>query len=130
MKSTKSIISNILYKNPGIEIRRSPKDGWGVFARRNIKENSILEESPLVLVHKEKILDVHEFYRYCYDFDDEVAMLGLGYAGLYNHSSDPNVEWVKDSVNMVMKHFTTRDIKAGEELFIDYGEENIGFDVN
>lgn len=125
----KSTFKEILYKNPGIEIRRSPKDGWGVFARRNIKKHDILEESPIVVTYKETIIDVPEFFRYCYDYDNEIAMFGLGYAGLYNHSSDPNVDWKKDHVNMIIEHFAIRDIEAGEELMIDYGEENIGFEI-
>jgi len=30
---------------------------------------------------------------------------------------------------MIMEHFAIKDIAAGEEIVINYGEENICFDV-
>ncbi len=58
-----------------------------------------------------------------------VSMIGLGFAGLYNHSYEPNADWKRDHVNMIMEHFAIKDIAAGEEIVINYGEENICFDV-
>jgi len=125
----KTVFKNKLYKNSSIELRRSDKDGWGVFARRDIKQYSILEESPIIVVQSEKISEISECFKYCYGFDHENVMIGLGFAGLYNHSSNPNAEWRDDRINMIMEHYALRDISAGEEIFINYGEDNIDFDV-
>ena len=124
-----SVFKQNLYRHPGIEIRRSDRNGWGVFARRDIKKHSLLEEVPIIVVDSEKVREIDEYLTYAYDFDDNHIMIGLGFAGLYNHSFDPNAEWKKDPVNMVMEHFTIKDISAGEEILINYGEENISFDV-
>ena len=122
-----SVFKNSLYKNSGIEIRRSSKDGkWGIFARKNIKKYSILEEVPYIIISKP---ENSEIITYTYSNDDESVMLPFGFAGLYNHSSDPNADWMKDYVNMTMTHFAIKDISVGEEIYIDYGEENINFEV-
>ena len=124
-----SVFKQSLYRNPGIEIRRSDKNGWGIFARRNIKKHSLLEEVPIIVVDSEKLVDVEECLKYSYGFSDTQNMIGLGFAGLYNHSFEPNADWRKDHINMTMEHFSIRDIVAGEEILINYGEENIVFDV-
>lgn len=124
-----SVLKQSLYRHPGIEIRRSDRNGWGVFARRDIKKHSLLEETPIILVDSEKMVGIDECLTYAYDFSDTQIMIGLGFAGLYNHSFEPNADWKKDHVNMIMEHFAIRDIVAGEEILINYGEENICFDV-
>ena len=51
-------------------------------------------------------------------------IIGMGNCGLYNHSIDPNVEFEIDRINEIMRHYSIRDIDAGEELTLNYGEEN------
>jgi uncharacterized protein len=46
----------------------------------------------------------------------------LGCGMLYNHSSDPNVEYVQDEPSTIT-FLALRAVKPGEELTIDYGEE-------
>jgi SET domain-containing protein len=41
---------------------------------------------------------------------------------LYNHSHEPNVEYVEDEADTIAFR-ALRNVKAGEELTIDYGEE-------
>lgn len=122
-----SVFKNILYKNSGIEIRRSSKDGrWGIFARKNIKKHTLLEEVPYILISKPENCEI---ITYTYSNDNEFYMLPFGFAGLYNHSNNPNADWMKDYVNMTMKHFAIKDISVDEEICIDYGEENINFEI-
>ena len=49
----------------------------------------------------------------------------MGYAGLYNHSSSPNAAYQIDYVNELIRHYAIRDIREGEEITIDYGEDNV-----
>ena len=46
----------------------------------------------------------------------------LGYGMLYNHSYEANCEYVQEGPR-VITFVTLRDVEAGEELTIDYGEE-------
>ncbi|KAK8215124.1 hypothetical protein M8818_002134 [Zalaria obscura] len=42
---------------------------------------------------------------------------------MFNHSSaDQNVGWERDIKNQIVVYRTLRDIKAGEELCISYGQ--------
>lgn len=41
-------MKDVLYRNPHIEIRKSPVHGYGVFAKRNIPADTPLEECPYV----------------------------------------------------------------------------------
>lgn len=65
-----SVLKQSLYRHPGIEIRRSDRNGWGVFARRDIKKHSLLEETPIILVDSEKMVGIDECLTYAYDFSD------------------------------------------------------------
>ena len=40
---------------------------------------------------------------------------------LYNHSADPNVEYVQDEPSMI-RFQALRTVMPGEELTIDYGD--------
>ena len=121
------VFKNSLYKNSGIELRRSLKDGkWGIFTIKNIKKYSLLEESPFIKIPKSESCGIGT---YTYSYDDEFNMLGFGFSALYNHSYDPNADWMEDWVNMTMKHFVIKDISVDEEICIDYGKENIDFEV-
>jgi len=111
-----SVLKQSLYRHPGIEIRKSDRNGWGVFARRDIKKHSLLEESPIILVESEKMVGIDECLTYCYDFSDGYVMIGLGFAGLYNHSYEPNADWKRDHVNMIMEHFAIKDIEKSFKL--------------
>jgi SET domain-containing protein len=41
---------------------------------------------------------------------------------MYNHSRDANVDWVTDEKRNLFIFKAIRDIKCGDELFINYGE--------
>jgi uncharacterized protein len=53
---------------------------------------------------------------------DGDVVLPLAYGVLYNHSADPNVEYVQDEPS-VITFVARRRVRAGEELTIDYGDE-------
>jgi hypothetical protein len=57
-----------------------------------------------------------------WQFKNTLAGLMLGYGSLYNHSDDPNAEvWWGACETFIME--SLKDIKAGEEIFIDYGSD-------
>jgi SET domain-containing protein len=43
---------------------------------------------------------------------------------VYNHSFSPNAEWeIYEKDGRFVRFFALKDIKKGEEIFHDYGEE-------
>ena len=118
-----SILKNKLYRNSGIEIRKSPKHGWGVFSRTNIKKYSLLEEVPFLLIPESDIASQSDLRAYTYTNEDEQTqfIIGFGLAQLYNHSSDPNADWTCDWVNMTISFYASKNIFTDEEICIHYG---------
>ena len=54
------------------------------------------------------------------EFEEQVV--GLGYASLYNHSSNANAYWISDISKKTFKFISNRKISSGEEIFIWYGD--------
>lgn len=122
-----------LYLNPKIYIGRSETHRWGVFAREDIEEHEVLQESPYCEFGKKEIKKSQVITRYTYgteESDDcKDYVLGFGYAALYNHrDGDPNAAYMLDTINQVMRHYATTFIAAGEEIFLDYGVGEWGED--
>lgn len=119
-----------LYKNPKIGLKRSRIHRWGVFALESIKEREVLEEAPYIVLTREEIDMSPTCGTYSYWYEDTASLIGFGFAGLYNHSFEANVDYQVDKINGIIRHYAKRDIEKGEELFLNYGSENIRFQVN
>jgi SET domain-containing protein len=107
-----------------LAVRRSPLHRWGVFATAKIAAYELLEESPYFLTPLKELRKAPSCETYSYYLDNTTSIIGLGLAGLYNHSSDPNCSHEIDQVNNLMRHYALRPIALGEELTIDYGTDN------
>lgn len=123
-ESFRSLFKTELYSNSKLIIKRSGIHRWGVFAAEPIKQFEILQESPYFKVSKEKLKEVRPCINYSYYLNSDQSVIGMGYAGLYNHSFNSNVDYELDRVNEVMVHYALKDIDVGEELTLNYGEEN------
>lgn len=115
-----------------IYIDKSPIHGWGVFANVDIDENEIIEECPILTLPIKKgestslLIDYRFNWPQGIDFDEQV--LGLGYASLYNHSSNANAYWISDFDKRTFKFISNKKINKGEEIFIWYGDMNYWVD--
>ena len=125
-----SVYKTELYRNPKIQVKRSPIQGWGVFANEDIPQYELIEECPIAIVDPSEISpDAVELPRYVANLRGKV-FIGFGVGSLFNHSREHfNVEWYVDGVNMTQNYYTTRDVKAGDELFSCYNP-NLSFEEN
>ena len=118
-----------LHLNPSIYIGRSGTHRWGVFTDSDIRQYDVIQESPYCSYPEEEVDENAEVLRYSYDSEDprtDEMVIGFGFAAMFNHSFDKsNAAYYLDTVNEVMCHFATEDIKAGSELFINYGAEDL-----
>jgi SET domain-containing protein len=109
------------YHATKLAVRRSPLHRWGVFATAPIAAHEVLEEVPYYCVPKAELAAAEP---YSYYLTDDTSIFGGGMAGFYNHSEAPNTDHEIDRVNELMRHYALRDIATGEELTLNYGEEN------
>ncbi len=115
-----------------VMIKRSAVEGIGVFAIVDIKKGQrnifSSDKSEWIKVSKEEVNDLpfHSkalIENYCLYDEDSYYVPEYGFKMIdlvifLNHSDDPNVI----SINEGEDFEVIKDIKAGEELFVDYGE--------
>ncbi|KAF9630535.1 hypothetical protein BFW01_g1097 [Lasiodiplodia theobromae] len=110
----------------------TPK-GRGVFAARDIPARTTIEVCPVLPLaadENDKYIKHTSLYHYTYNWPTTTAegkkqmtqavIFGLG--SMFNHARDQNVGWERDLEHSVVVYQTLRDIKAGEELCISYGD--------
>lgn len=139
--------SNLFRQSDAVEVRRVTNRGKGgraVFARRDIASGEICERVPVLLVPKAQVFGPGEqaqrsariswyVFGWINTKRDYVA-LSLGYGSIYNHSETPNAKY-RMHLPDVMEFFALRDIRAGEEITINYRGDNadaksdIGFEA-
>lgn len=96
--------------------------GRGVFAKVALKKGDIVETAPFLYVPEEEV--GHTLNDYVFGYDENWNILVFGHGSMYNHSDTPNLtyehsERLEDSFDYI----ALRDIKANEEMFIDYGKQ-------
>ena len=109
---------------PELYIDKTDDRGRGVFTKRSIPANTIIEISPVIVMSADerKLLDQTLLHDYIFEWgpDSKQCCMALGYVPVYNHSYKSNCEYEMDFGNEVIKIKTIRSIEAGEELFINY----------
>jgi SET domain-containing protein len=113
--------------------------GRGIFTRKGIKADTVIESSPVIVMSApdRKLLDQTLLHDYIFEWQPEgveMCCMALGWVPLYNHSYRSNCEYFMNYDDQTIYIQTVRDIKAGEELTINYnGEWNdkakVWFDV-
>jgi len=76
-----------------IEVKQSQIHGRGVFAKRAIPSNSVIEVAPLIIFNRLDVKVGTILRDYDIQHRDGKHAIMLGYASLYNHSDIPNASW-------------------------------------
>jgi hypothetical protein len=109
---------------PCLYIADSHNRGRGVFTSKNLASGSLIEISPVIVMSSEEriILDQTLLHDYIFLWGKEEAQccLALGYVSIYNHNYLSNAEYEMDFETYTIRIKTVRDIKKGEEIFINY----------
>ena len=113
-----------LIRNESIEVRRSKKNGYGVFAKDDIGEGEILEECRLIFIPLNYKVETLDRYLWGWDPDDPMRSMALpiGYGSLYNSSNGktPSVCISADEEDQIIIFIANKNIKKNEELTMDY----------
>lgn len=108
-----------------IEVKKS-KYGRGVFATRDIHSGELIHEAPVIVSPSKeyKYLKKTIMMEYVFWWEkDEECALALGYGSLINHSYTPNALFELNFANRTIDFYAYTDIKAGEEILINYNGE-------
>ncbi len=112
-----------------IEIKTSPlSDGEfnrGVFATCDIKKGMLLHAAPVISYPNDQHQHIEKTLLADYAFEygiNHTAFL-LGYGMLFNHSYEPNANYEINFENHTFDFYAYKDIKAGEEVLINYNGE-------
>ncbi|EKG21831.1 hypothetical protein MPH_00751 [Macrophomina phaseolina MS6] len=110
----------------------TPK-GRGVFAAQDIPARTTIEVCPVLplgVEEYEQYVRHTSLHHYTYNWPvvtadgkkqmAQAVIFGLG--SMFNHARDQNVGWERDLERLLVTYQTLRDVKAGEELCISYGD--------
>ncbi|MFC4802116.1 SET domain-containing protein [Neobacillus sp. GCM10023253] len=120
-----------------IEVKES-KYGRGIFATRDIHNGELIHEAPVIVSpgkdYKYLTKTIMRDYVFWWDQDNDEVALALGYGSLFNHSYRPNAIYGLNFANRTIDFYAHIDIKAGEEILINYNgepddDESLWFDV-
>jgi hypothetical protein len=97
------------------------RHGRGVFATRAFGQGEVVESCPTVeLADADVSGRLNDYVFSSVNEGDVLLVLGLGM--LFNHSPEPNLEYIQEDASTIVFQ-TVRKVRRGEELTIDYGEE-------
>ena len=109
---------------PYLYIDKSKGKGRGVFTKEKIPAGTRIETSPVLLraYDDSEIVDKTKLHNYLgrWGSRETLSCVALGFCSIYNHDYNPNCEYEMDFDEDTMSIITRRDIKKGEELFINY----------
>ncbi len=100
------------------------KMGKGVFTSLAIGADEIVEIAQVIVMSNEDkvLLNKTKLKNYIFDwgYQHQECCMALGNVPIYNHSAKANCEYTMDYELKVIIIKSTREIKSGEELFINY----------
>lgn len=112
-----------------IEIKSSKiSDGEfnrGVFATRDIKKGDLIHEAPVIAYPNEEHVHIEKtlLADYAFEYGKNHSAILLGYGMLFNHSYEPNARYEISFESHTFNFYAYKDIKAGEEVLINYNGE-------
>ena len=109
-----------------IVIKKTTRHGRGVFALRDFKKGEVVESCPVLTFSpkERKNLEKTQLSHYIYPWrSTRGASLVFGYGSIYNHSYSPNADWKQNFKTTSMVYRAIKNIKAGEEITINYNGE-------
>lgn len=114
-----------------IEIKHSALSGGeftrGVFATRDIAKGELIHEAPVVAYENEEHEHIEKtiLADYVFQYGANHTAILLGFGSLFNHSYTPNATYEISFEKHTFDFYAYTDIKAGEEILINYnGEED------
>ncbi len=109
-----------------ITVQDSPLHGLGVFACVDFAKDSVIERCFYLVIDDDDLQEINRLNDYLFTSPDVKSdyLCVLGYGMIYNHGMPPNAEWqIADDDNRFIEFTALHDIRAGDEILHDYGED-------
>ena len=101
-----------------------PNSGRGVYAKRDIKKDEVIERCPVIEISAGDTANLGESTLVTYFFyhgkDKSKSLIALGFGSIYNHSYKPNAFYKIKFGEKLMDFVALSDIKKEEEITINY----------
>ncbi len=116
--------------HPDIIKTKSPLDGFGLFAKKDIPKGTIIWKLGNIRIYTvDQYNDLTErkkdiLRHFCYEGKDGTLVYCTDDSKYFNHSCDPNTMSLNDEIDITIK-----DVHNGEELTYDYGYWYIKWNV-
>lgn len=98
-----------------------------MFTAEDIHAGDAIEVCPVIVIPRRELPVIHKTILHDYYFlwgeELEECAIALGYGSLYNHELHPNANFILDLENLTIDIEAIRDIKAGEEITLNYHGE-------
>ncbi len=107
-----------------IKVKLTKNMGRGIFATKPIKKNTVIETNHLLIYpndEREKCKCRMTIMNYDFEIGRNKCGIALGLISLLNHNENPNTDYIINGYKETITIKALRDIKRGEQLFIDYG---------
>ncbi|WP_223703615.1 SET domain-containing protein [Sutcliffiella deserti] len=94
----------------------------GVFATQDIPKGVMFHAAPVISYLNEEHEHIEKtiLADYTFEYGINHSAILLGYGMLFNHSYEPNARYEISFEEHTFNFFAYKDIKAGEEIFINY----------
>lgn len=94
----------------------------GVFATKDIRKGELIHEAPVLPYPNEEHEHIEKtmIADYAFEYGANHTCILLGYGMLFNHSYEPNAVYEINFDNHTFDFYAYTDIKAGEEVLINY----------
>ncbi len=124
---------------PFLYIADSDLEGRGVFTGQPLEAGDLIEICPAIVLPEEDLPKIHDTKLHDYYFlwgdDQKQCAIALGYGSLFNHSYQPNAQYLLDYEHETIDFYCLKPIQSGEEITVNYNgepgnQELVWFDKN
>ncbi|WP_321489775.1 SET domain-containing protein-lysine N-methyltransferase [uncultured Hyphomonas sp.] len=112
-----------------VEVKQSPLHGRGLYAVGDLAAGSRIGTWPTLILSAEDTDQIRStrLYHYVFYVDESTegamrAAIAFGPISMCNHSTEANAIFTVDADAATVTLSACRDIAAGEEVLIDYGD--------
>lgn len=109
-----------------IYVSETGDKGRGVFANQYIIKNTMIEKAPIILLPETELefIQKTKLKEYWFNWFGDIA-IGLGSVSLYNHSDNPNAEFLLYKPKQLIIINAIQNISQDTEICINYKNNNL-----